>query len=209
MNRRVIPLLAAFVFSAAAWTDPIEYAPGELGACRAEISAVCAGVRNGGGRIVQCLRANVPKLSSPCARAVAPPGADASADASSSLTIEVRNVRSDTGVIWLTLDDDAASFPRGRHRTLVMPAATGSVTATFHGLKAGSYAFVAYHDENDNGRIDDQADGQHLEGFAYSNDVHALDAAKSMVKVSGNSTASVRLEYSLPPRSQWPAQRSP
>jgi uncharacterized protein (DUF2141 family) len=200
MRSRLIPLLVGSLVSGAALTGQVEYAPESLAACRAEMSTLCQGTKNGGGRILACLKANEPKLSSPCkAAAIAPPTDMTDGTPGVNLAVEIDGVRSDKGFVWLMIDNDAAVFPRGRHRMIVVPAKSGNMTLTFHGLKPGPYAFTVYHDENDNGQLDNQEDG-HLEGFAYSNNVMTYSFEKSKLDLKADSKAVVRLFYELPGR---------
>ncbi len=50
------------------------------------------------------------------------------------------------------------------------PAQVGETTVTVAGVPPGVYAVQAYHDINDNGRLDQGAFGRPQEGLAFSND---------------------------------------
>jgi uncharacterized protein (DUF2141 family) len=52
-------------------------------------------------------------------------------------------------------------------------AATETLTAVFDDLAPGTYAVGAYHDENNNGRLDTDFIGYPREGYALSNGVRA------------------------------------
>ena len=51
-----------------------------------------------------------------------------------------------------------------------MRAIAGTQTVVFTELKPGAYAVITFHDENDNGKLDENASGLPTEGYGFSND---------------------------------------
>lgn len=62
---------AAFSGAATAQTLSRAQAQAVRAACEADIRATCPGVQPGGGRILQCIKANPDKISQPCKEALA------------------------------------------------------------------------------------------------------------------------------------------
>ncbi len=88
------------------------------------------------------------------------------------LTVAVNGVRTAKDNVRIALYADAASF---RHeaqalKLLSVPAAEGTVTAIFHDIPPGRYAVLAYHDENDNQKLDLFLGMFPSEGWGLSND---------------------------------------
>lgn len=88
---------------------------------------------------------------------------------SATLEVAVFNVRNDRGHIHVevcTRDqflNDCPLFVRA-------PAHTGTTVLRIAGLAPGTYAAQAYHDENDNNRVDRGLLGLPREGVGFSND---------------------------------------
>jgi len=73
----------------------------------------------------------------------------------------------------------------------------------FTELKAGAYAVITFHDENDNGKLDENALGLPTEGYGFSNDAEGFFAAPSFkdaaVMLGGHDRAiGITLKY--PPK---------
>lgn len=67
----LVPALATLLgaaFSGAALAQNLSRAQAQAvrAACEADIRATCPGVQPGGGRILQCIKANPDKISQPC-----------------------------------------------------------------------------------------------------------------------------------------------
>lgn len=76
------------------------------------------------------------------------------------------------GHVRLTVFDDQTTFlekAAGKHEGTVDDA--GLTLITLKDLKPGEYAFVAYLDENDDGRLNRNALGKPKEPYIFSNDV--------------------------------------
>lgn len=102
------------------------------------------------------------------------PGHDAFARLSATDSI-VLAVQADFGKgrdVRLTVYDDPSTFletPASRHHARV--GDDGLAVVAVPGLKAGEYAFVAYLDENGDGKLNRNALGKPKEPFIFSNDV--------------------------------------
>lgn len=102
------------------------------------------------------------------------PGRDAYSRLSSADAI-VLAVHSDEGKgreVRLTVYDNPATFlelPASRHHAKV--GDDGLAVVEVRGLKAGDYSFVAYLDENGDGKLNRNALGKPKEPFIFSNDV--------------------------------------
>lgn len=92
------------------------------------------------------------------------------AGAASAATVQVRvdGVRNDTGVVQVALCDEA-TYPKDCRLTTSVPAKAGSVTVELPNVPAGSWAALAYHDENTNKKLDTNFVGMPKEGYGFSN----------------------------------------
>lgn len=92
------------------------------------------------------------------------------AGAASAATVQVRvdGVRNDTGVVQVALCDEA-TYPKDCRLTTSVPAKAGSVTVELPNVPAGSWAALAYHDENSNKKLDTNFVGMPKEGYGFSN----------------------------------------
>ena len=89
---------------------------------------------------------------------------------SGTLQIRIENIKSKEGMIWVGLYDSQESFLvkekailRGYH----IPE-TGSLDVYIDQLKFGTYAVAVFHDENNNGEMDQNLIGIPSEPYAFS-----------------------------------------
>ena len=130
------------------------------------------------------------------------------------LRITVQGVRSDAGEILIGLYDNADGFKnaianaakRGllpdssRLIGTAIRAKRGVVSTVFTQLPKGRYAIIVIHDENDNGRLDENSFGVPTEGYGFGNDAQGLLSAPSFdaaaVTVADTDiSASIKLIY--------------
>jgi uncharacterized protein (DUF2141 family) len=113
----------------------------------------------------------------PPAAAPAPPAVAAPAPV---LQAHVIGLRSDAGDVVCSLFDDANAYPRDDSkvlRTVKAPIDHGRALCQFSGLAAGEYAIVVFHDENGDGKFNQNAFGMPEEGYGFSRDAAALFSA--------------------------------
>ncbi len=123
-------------------------------------------------------------------------GADApSAPTSRTATLKliIDGVKSRSGTIMLGLYDRSdgfiAAIKRGSATGLLIDkervvgvalrAITGSQSISFSQLPLGRYAVIVYHDENDDGRLDENSWGVPTEGYGFSNNAQGFLSAPS------------------------------
>ena len=95
----------------------------------------------------------------------------AAAAAADSLTITVGGVRSDKGSVRAAVYEEAGFLDPTKMRGQAMAkAAAAEVRVAVANLPPGRYAVVAFHDENDNGKLDRNAMNVPIEGYGFSND---------------------------------------
>jgi uncharacterized protein (DUF2141 family) len=109
------------------------------------------------------------------------------------LKVTVEGVRSNEGSIMIGLYDSAEGFnvaikhsteagllnDKGRLVGAALRAVVGAQSTIFTQLRPGRYAVIVFHDENDNGRLDESSWGVPTEGYGFSNDAQGLLAAPS------------------------------
>lgn len=108
-------------------------------------------------------------LAALCMGAAAPP-----ADAGSTLTITVTNLRNAKGLVQVCMTTSENSFPECRGDpeayTASVSAQGAPVTATFRNVRPGRYAVALLHDSNANGKADFALGMIPKEGFGFSRD---------------------------------------
>lgn len=89
-----------------------------------------------------------------------------------SLTLHVKGVRNNQGLINVELYNEAKTFRKTAQALAILksPAKEGVVTVIFDGVKPGHYAVLAYHDEDGNGVLNKRFGMIPTEGYALSND---------------------------------------
>lgn len=89
-----------------------------------------------------------------------------------SLTIEVKNLRSEKGVVQFALYNKDDSIPdedyENYYKIVKGEIVNGSSTITFKNIPSGKYAVNILHDENKNGKID-KGFILPIEGIGFSN----------------------------------------
>jgi uncharacterized protein (DUF2141 family) len=112
---------------------------------------------------------------------------------SAELRLTISGVRSDSGEILIALYDNADGFrsaianaakrglmpDSGRLIGTAIRAERGTQSTVFTQLTPGRYALVVIHDENDNGRLDENAFGAPSEGYGFGNDARRFFGAPS------------------------------
>ena len=90
------------------------------------------------------------------------------------LTVMVDNVNADAGQVLVGVFDKADTFPRVMLRGEAVAAssrdASGRVKVVFTGLAAGRYALSAFHDLDDNGKLNANVMGLPTEPYGFSRD---------------------------------------
>jgi uncharacterized protein (DUF2141 family) len=106
----------------------------------------------------------------------------------SNLKVTIEAVRSDAGTIMIGLYDTSDGFlaaikhstevgllnDKGRVVGAALRAAAGPQSIIFTQLGPGHCAVIVFHDENDNGRLDENPWGVPSEGCGFSNDAEGL-----------------------------------
>ena len=112
---------------------------------------------------------------------------------SAELRLTIKGVRSDSGEILVALYDSADGFrsaianaakrgllpDSGRLIGTAIRAKRGSQSTVFTQLPPGRYAVIVIHDENDNGRLDENAMGAPTEGYGFGNNARGFLSAPS------------------------------
>ena len=97
--------------------------------------------------------------------------AAALAQTAGAVTFTIDNVRSARGKVLVAVCPQAKFLKEDCAYNAEVPARTGTVTVTVRGVPAGDWAAQAFHDENNNQKVDQGFMGIPKEGLAFSNDV--------------------------------------
>lgn len=86
-----------------------------------------------------------------------------------SITVTVDNVKNDTGKVMLTLHTKDTFLVADGVQNIETIIKEGKVTATFKNVIPGTYAIMIMHDENENKKMDFDANRMPLESYGMSN----------------------------------------
>lgn len=118
------------------------------------------------------------------------------------LTVNVVDLHSDAGKLYLSLYRSAEGFPKKAsvaYRLAFGTIEKGKCRFVLDQIPAGTYAVACYHDENNNGKLDTNFLGIPKEGTGASRDAKGsmgppkFDDAKFGVK--GDTTIVIRIHY--------------
>jgi len=125
----------------------------------------------------------------------------AMAASASAATVQVRidGVTSDKGVVQVAVCDEA-NYRKDCQLTATVPARKGFVMADVPDVPAGTWAVLAYHDENGNKKLDTNFVGMPREGYGFSNGAKSTFGPPSFKEAAiavgeGKVTAMVTLTY--------------
>ena len=120
-----------------------------------------------------------------------------------SLTIEVKNLRNEKGVVQFALYNKDGSIPdedyENYYKIVKGEIVNGSSTITFKNIPSGKYAVNILHDENKNGKID-KGFILPIEGIGFSNFrsiglTNRPNFSKASFELKENKTISVKVIY--------------
>ncbi|MDE2302802.1 MAG: DUF2141 domain-containing protein [Sphingomonadales bacterium] len=114
------------------------------------------------------------------------------------LTVVVHNVRNARGELRIDVCPKQRFLADGCPWHSRGPAVTGTTTLTLLALPPGDYAVQAFHDENDNDRVDRALFGIPKEGIGFSRDARiVLGPPKWRDAVFTHGTEAQTIEFSL------------
>jgi uncharacterized protein (DUF2141 family) len=98
---------------------------------------------------------------------------------------------------------------RSRLVGIAMRAVAGVQSVVFTNLDPGRYAIIVFHDENDNGKLDENSWGVPIEGYGFSNNAEGFLAAPSFDRAAvtldtANTAISITLKYPGSHKSEKP-----
>ena len=120
-----------------------------------------------------------------------------------SLTIDVKNLRNEKGVVQFALYNKDGSIPdedyEDYYKILKGEIINGSSTISFKNIPTGKYAVNILHDENKNGKID-KGFILPIEGIGFSNFqsiglTNRPNFSKASFELKGNKTINVKVIY--------------
>jgi uncharacterized protein (DUF2141 family) len=140
---------------------------------------------------------------------------------SAELRLTIKGVQSDKGELLIGLYDDADGFRNaianaatrgllpdsGRLIGVAIRAKRGTQSTVFTQLTPGRYAILVIHDENDTGRLAENALGIPTEGYGFGNDAQGFLNAPSFGAAAitvgdTNVSTSVTLRYPRAPSAE-------
>lgn len=133
----------------------------------------------------------------------APDGKSAPASDTASVSVKITGIKGGKGNIRLAIHNTEASFPKKWDKamkvvTATIPAGKTDLTLKVDGLKPGTYALIAHHDEDANGEIKRYWVGMPAEGMANSGTKPLMGAPswkKSAFPVPGTTEVTLTLSY--------------
>jgi len=124
----------------------------------------------------------------------------ATAASAADLTVTIGGVKNSNGSVAAALFNSEADFRKTPFGAFRIKASGGPVSFTIHNLPPGKYAMTAYHDENDNGKLDTDPVGAPSEGYGVSNDAGEVAAPPQFSKASfdvgdQNKSITIKITY--------------
>ena len=86
-----------------------------------------------------------------------------------SLTIDIQNIRSQKGIVYIALFNPDSGFPEGQPTEGKKADIKGNSAQTTFSIEPGEYAVAVFHDENGNGILDKKIFGMPKEPYGFSN----------------------------------------
>lgn len=127
--------------------------------------------------------------------------ASAQPPATIDIQIEIAGLRDSRGQVRLCLTRDQASFPDCKGPGVVhgtVKASLAPLHYVFRAVPAGTYAVAAFHDANDNGKLDTML-GIPKEGFAFSRNPKMRARAPHFIEASfeshGRALSPLKMKY--------------
>lgn len=93
----------------------------------------------------------------------------ASSPKKTSLKIEIQNIKTVKGSVFIALFKAGSEFPTGKPTEGKKVDATGQSVQTTFSVEPGEYAVAVFHDENGNGKMDKGMFGIPKEPYGFSN----------------------------------------
>ncbi|WP_083195918.1 DUF2141 domain-containing protein [Flavobacterium piscis] len=85
------------------------------------------------------------------------------------LTVSVSGLKNNEGTVKVGLYNSDGTFLKTTYKSVASKIKDNKAMVTFENLPAGEYAISAYHDENNNGKLDKNMMGIPSEDYAASN----------------------------------------
>lgn len=116
------------------------------------------------------------------------------------LEVRISNVAHERGNVRVTLYAGPEGFRHEERslRVIEQPAAAGPVTVRFNDLATGSYAVIAYHDENGDGTLNRFLGMVPTEGYGLSNNPKLMGPPRfddAALQLEADASIEVRLNY--------------
>ncbi|ULC59111.1 DUF2141 domain-containing protein [Flaviramulus sp. BrNp1-15] len=90
------------------------------------------------------------------------------------INVTIENITNNNGVVVLSLHTEDTFMKGPGILTEKSKIVDGKITVTFNNVKAGTYAIMALHDENENNRMDFEDSGMPKESYGMSNNPMAF-----------------------------------
>jgi uncharacterized protein (DUF2141 family) len=122
------------------------------------------------------------------------------AEGGGSVTVRISGLRSNTGSVRVVIHDHAEGFPGDDPLQRAQASIeNSSAVVRFTGLPDGTYAVSMFHDENDNGELDQTWIGRPTEGVGSSNNprpkMRAPTFEEASFTLAGSRTVSIMARY--------------
>lgn len=92
----------------------------------------------------------------------------------SSITVSINNVSSDEGSVGYALYNKDNFMVAAPVKAAKSEIKDGKTSVTFKDIPLGNYAILCYHDKNNNGQMDFEANGMPKEAYGGSNNVMSM-----------------------------------
>ena len=85
------------------------------------------------------------------------------------ITVTIENITNNNGQVLLSLHTEDTFMKGPGIQSIESKITDGKISLTFENVKPGTYAIMAFHDENENKRMDFEDNGMPKESYGMSN----------------------------------------
>ncbi len=122
------------------------------------------------------------------------------AEETHTLSVNLAQIKNDKGNLFVELYADQATFRKSAKalRIIKVAATPGTATVTFDNLATGSYAVIAYHDEDGNNTMNKRFGMIPTEGYGLSNNPKVMGPPAfkdSQFEVTTDTEININLNY--------------
>lgn len=115
----------------------------------------------------------------------------------SNLVVTVLGIKNNTGLLTVELYNAKGKFLKTAYKTISSAIKSNTATVTFIGIPKAEYTVMAYHDENNNKKLDKNFIGMPKEAVACSNNAKGFMGPPKYEDAKFNITADSKISIKM------------